>query len=121
MSLENETRATKVPLGEGLPPLGDIVAVVWLDAYGDADGGWHQAKEDATYPPARCISVGKLLQCDASVVALVPHWTVDPDDVQGLEGGRVIIPTGCVVTVLAFPGTVEALTGYDPPEEMNEK
>lgn len=94
------------------PPLGEIVAVLWLDAYGDDDGGWHTSDRGKPYPPARCISTGRLLQCDETVVALAPHWTLEPDEVSGLEGGRVIIPTGCVVTILSFSGAVQELSEF---------
>ena len=95
------------------PPLGELVAVLWLDAYGDDDGGWHPSDRGLPYPPARCISTGRLLQCDATVVALAPHWTVEPDEVSGLEGGRVVIPTGCVMTILSFSGAADELGDFD--------
>lgn len=94
------------------PTLGELVAVLWLDACGDDDGGWHPPGPGSPYEPARCISAGRLLQYDENVVALAPHWTLESDDGNPLEGGRVVIPTGCVMTMLSFVGAVDDLTKY---------
>ena len=104
--------------GEALP-LGELVAVLWVDAYGDYDGGWHPAHSGTGYPLARCISVGRLIQCDQKVVALAPHWTIEPEEVSGLEGGRVILPTSTVLTMQVFEGSVASLMAFRDIEEVD--
>lgn len=112
---------TGMAWGDDPPPIGELVAVLWEDAYGDDDGGWHPSDIGPGYPLARCVSVGRLLQFDRRAIAVAPHWTVEPEEVSGLEGGRIVIPTNTVLTMQVFEGAVSGLMAFQGMREGFEK